>query len=126
MLPSYVFQAYATPAVPAQYTYRRQMMFRIKPVVDYSAAADETFEWQYVVDVEVLFGDCDDGATVEWKVQLKPNSKTAATGPYTFKYGYINRQSLEAQGPRRYDMALSIAQQSLSEAFPWREERVQH
>ncbi len=115
----------ATPAIPERWTYTKQILGA--PVVDREKQPElYAFSTQSVVDVEVSFADCDDGANVEWKVQLKPSVSTQADVPYTVKFGYIDRQVLERQGSHRYDMAQQMALQSMSEVFPWREERVQH
>lgn len=125
MKPSYDFTVVATPAIPEKWTYRKAIVGA--PAVDREKQPElYAFSTQTVVDVEVSFADCDDGVNVEWKVQLKPSASTRASVPYTVKYGYIDKQVLERQGPHRYDMAQQMALQSMSEVFSWREERVQH
>lgn len=130
MRPSYVFQVPANAAMPSQYVYKKPKPFKFTgdPLQDAPAqwAMARGLWHDELVDVEVVFGECDDGINVEWKVRLLPCPCTAAKVPYTVRFGYIDRGILERQGPRRFDMALQMASQAVAEVFPWREERVEH
>ena len=124
MVTSYVFQAAANPSMPKDWVYTRPRLPASTDAATRILVERHSMAGESMVDVEVTFGELDDGINVEWKVSLRPSCFTKAKTSYTVGHGYMLKEVLLRSS--QYDVARQTASINVSEAFQWREQHVKH